>query len=158
MEMLDTFEDIARRASQFTEEKLENAGTTHPFEERAIHEKLPPKVKDLFDDTHYAEATFEAYKFLDRKISSFANIKESGYKLMMSAFSDSGPVKLNTLVTDSEKDEQRGYQFILAGAMSAVRNPRGHEHSQFDSADVCLDHLSLASMIIRRIENAGYSF
>jgi uncharacterized protein (TIGR02391 family) len=158
MERLDPFEDIVRRASQFTEEKLELAGTSHPFEERAIHDKLPPKVRKLFDDTHYAEATFEAYKFLDRKVSTFSSIKESGYKLMMAALSDSGPIKLNSLGTDSEKDEQRGYQFILAGAMSAVRNPRGHEYNYFGAPETCLDHLSLASMIMRKIEDAGYSF
>lgn len=158
MEMLDTFEDIARRASQFTEETLEDAGTTHPFEERAIHEKLPAKVRKLFDDTHYAEATFEAYKFLDRKISQLSGVKDSGYKLMMAALADAGPMPLNAGQTDSEKDEQRGYQFMLAGAMSALRNPRGHEFDYFDQVDTCLDHLSLASMLVRKIEEAGYSF
>jgi hypothetical protein len=62
--MLSRFENVVRRAAQFTEEQLGRSGIVHPFEERSIHEKLPPKVKKLFDDSHYAESTFEAYKFL----------------------------------------------------------------------------------------------
>lgn len=158
MAMLEVFEDIVRRVSQFTEETVEPSGATHPFEQRAIHDKLPPKVRKLFDDTHYAEATFEAYKFLDRKIASFSGLKETGYKLMMSALAESGPIKINGLLTDSEKDEQRGYQFILAGAMSALRNPRGHEFDYFDQVETSLDHLSLASMIMRKLEEAKYAF
>ncbi len=156
MGMFENFEDVVRRASQFTEEKLESASNSHPFDERAIHEKLPPKVRKLFDDTHYAESTFEAYKFIDRKIAQISGIKETGYKLMMAALADTGPVSINARQTESEKDEQRGYQFILAGAMSALRNPRGHEFDYFDQVETCLDHLSLASMLIRKIEEAGY--
>lgn len=156
--MLNRFEEIVRRAAQFTEEPLQDSGTGHPFEERAIHEKLPSKVRKLFDDSHYAEATFEAYKFLDKKISALSSIKESGYKLMMTALAENGSIRLNSLQTETDKDEQRGYQFMLAGAMSAVRNPRGHEFDHFDPAETCLDHLSLASLFIRRLEDSGYSF
>jgi uncharacterized protein (TIGR02391 family) len=156
--MLETFETIVRNAAQFSEEPLQEDRSGHPFDSRAIHEKLPAKVRKLFDDSHYAEATFEAYKFVDRKVSEISGLKESGYKLMMAALADAGPIKLNSLKSESEKDEQRGYQFMLAGAMSAVRNPRGHEFGQFDPAEMCLDHLSLASLFIRRLEDAGYSF
>ena len=158
MEMFEAFEDVVRRALQFTEEPFELTQSTHPFEERAIHEKLPIKVRKLFDDTHYAEATFEAYKFLDRKIAQLSGVKETGYKLMMAALSDTGPLAINARQTDSEKDEQRGFQFILAGAMSALRNPRGHEYDYFDQVETCLDHLSLASMLIRKLEEAHYAF
>ncbi len=154
--MFEAFEDIVRRASQFTEETLEHAGSAHPFDRRAVHEKLPLKVKKLFDDAHYAEATFETYKFLDRKIAKLSGLNETGYKLMMAALGESGPLAINARQSDSEKDEQRGYQFILAGAMSAVRNPRGHEFDYYEKIETCLDHLSLASMIIRKLEEAGH--
>src|SRR4051812_28009160 len=106
--MLETFEAIVRNAAQFSEEPLQEDRSGHPFDSRAIHEKLPPKVRKLFDDSHYAEATFEAYKFVDRKVSEISGLKESGYKLMMTALADVGPIKLNSLKSESEKDEQRG--------------------------------------------------
>lgn len=156
--MLESFENIVRQVGQYTEEPVKVRSDSDAFDERAIHEALPPKVRKLFDDSHYAESTFEAFKFLDKKISEFSGIKDSGQKLMMAALAESGPIKLSNLATDSEKDEQSGYRFMLAGSMSAVRNPRGHEHSQFDAAETCLDHLSLVSLFIRRLEDAGFSF
>ena len=62
----------------------------HPFDQRNIHPDLPPKVKKLFDDGHYAEATFEAFKYLDKKVQKHAGISESGFKLMMAAFDQGG--------------------------------------------------------------------
>jgi hypothetical protein len=56
----------------------------------------------------------------------------------------------------SEVDEQKGYRFVFAGSVWAIRNPRGHEHGVNDDIDTCLDHLSFISMLIRRLEGAGY--
>jgi uncharacterized protein (TIGR02391 family) len=109
--------------------------------------------KKLFDDGHYASATFEAYKLLDKEVSSLANSSESGVKLMMKAFSEQSPlIKLNDMSTTSKKDEQEGFKFIFSGSVLAIRNPRGHEYGVKDSPTECLDHLSLASMLLRRLE------
>jgi uncharacterized protein (TIGR02391 family) len=158
MAALDSFELIARSASLFTEEPIQAEQRTHPFIERNIHPKLPQKVLRLFDDTHYAEATFEAFKFLDRKISALTGLKKSGSKLMQEAFRDHAPaIQLTPLSTDSEVDEQRGFQWIFTGSVWAIRNPRGHEFNLVDDIDRCLDHLTFASMLMRRLEQAGYS-
>ncbi|MFZ7093708.1 TIGR02391 family protein [Primorskyibacter sp. 2E233] len=106
----------------------------------------------LFDDGHYAQSTFEAFKYLDNKVKKLSKIKDSGYKLMMAAFAENSPkIKLTALSTASEVDEQMGYKFIFAGAMSAIRNPRGHD-ILIDPIDRCLDHLSFASVLLRRLE------
>jgi uncharacterized protein (TIGR02391 family) len=87
-----------------------------------------------------------------------ANNSEAGFKLMMAVLSESSPqLKLTPCGTTSEKDEQKGFQFLFAGSMLAIRNPRGHEHSVIDSPDECLDHLSLASLLLRRLQSAGYT-
>ena len=72
---------------------------------------------------------------------------------MMQAFPEASPkIKLTELSTISEIDEQKGYQFIFAGSVMAIRNPRGHEYSVADTPDECLDHLSLASLLKRRLD------
>ena len=72
---------------------------------------------------------------------------------MMAAFNDSNPkVRLTNLSSQSEIDEQQGYRFIFAGAMSAIRNPRGHDIN-VDPIHRCLDHLSFASVLLRRLED-----
>ena len=129
----------------------------HPFDNRNIHQDLPPKVRELFDDGYYPEATFEAFKYLDKTVEKYSGLTESGAKLMMAAFNENNPkLKLTPLKTTSEKDEQQGYKFIFAGGVQAIRNPRGHEHSAVDNPDICLDHLSFVSLLLRRLEQAGY--
>jgi|SRR5579864_115471 len=129
----------------------------HPFDTRNIHPGLPAKVRELFDDGYYAESTFEAFKYLDKKVEQHSGISETGFKLMMAAFSEANPkLRLTPLITQSEKDEQEGYRFVFAGGVKAIRNPRGHEHSVKDDPDNCLDHLSFVSLLLRRLEQAGY--
>jgi uncharacterized protein (TIGR02391 family) len=128
----------------------------HPFDSRNIHPDLPPKVRQLFDDGHYPEATSHAFKFLEKKVQKHSGItSKSGEPLMMEAF-DGNTIKLNALITISEKDEQAGYRFIFAGGTRGIRNPRAHEPSILDDPDICLDHLSLVSLLLRRLEQAGY--
>jgi uncharacterized protein (TIGR02391 family) len=75
---------------------------------------------------------------------------------MMDAFSENNPkIRLNTLVTESEPDEQRGYKSIFAGASAGIRNPPGHEVDTSDTLDEALDYLALASLLLRRLDAAG---
>ena len=151
------FERVVRMAHKFTEARSVPTGGLHPFDQRDIHPKLPPVVKQLFDDSHFAQATFEAYKFVDKEVQRFSKSTESGFKVMMQAFAVENPlIRLNPLATPSEKDEQKGFQFLFAGSVLAIRNPRGHEYSLVDSPDQCLDHLSLASLLLRRLVDAGF--
>ncbi len=78
---------------------------------------------------------------------------------MQEAFKETGPsIKLTPLATQSEVDEQKGYQWIFTGAVWALRNPRGHEFDVQDDIDKCLDHLAFFSMLMRRLDEAGYKF
>ena len=118
---------------------------------------MPSIVRDLFHDGHYAQATFEAFKFIDKQVQHHSKLGESGVKLMMQAFAEASPaVRLTPLVTISERDEQKGFQFLFAGSVLAIRNPRGHEVSLPDGPDRCLDHLSLASLLLRRLDESGF--
>lgn len=152
-----TFENIVRKAAQFAEIPPQPAEEVHPFDSRDIHPKLPQIVRDLFDDGHYAQATFEAFKFIDEESRRLSSDPESGFKLMMKVFPDNSPkIQLTPCITTSDKDEQKGYQFLFAGSVLAIRNPRGHQHSVKDDPDTCMDHLSLASHLLRRLEKSGY--
>lgn len=151
------FETIVRKSGSVSENPEQEFFRSHPFDLHNIHPRLPPIVKDLFDDGHFAQATFEAFKFLDKEIQRFTGSEESGYKLMMQVFAENKPlIPLTKLSTLSEKDEQKGYQFIFAGSVLAIRNPRGHEYGVKDDPDRCLDYLSLISLLLRRLEESGY--
>jgi uncharacterized protein (TIGR02391 family) len=142
---------------RFSEGRPERTEDVHPFDSRDIHPKLPQVVRDLFDDGHYAQATFEAFKYIDKEIQRLSGDSESGFKLMMKVLPENTPlIQLTPCMTSSEKDEQKGYQFLFAGSILAIRNPRGHEHSVKDDPDTCMDHLSLASLLLRRLEKSGH--
>jgi uncharacterized protein (TIGR02391 family) len=156
-ESLLAFERIVRSTSAISTTIQDNdIGSTtgaHPFDERNIHSDISKVSKNLFDDGHYAQATFEAFKVIENTIKRLSALSESGHKLMMTAFAEAAPrIMLTSLSNQSEKDEQMGYKFIFAGSISAIRNPRGHDHL-IDSIDLCLDHLSIASVLMRRLEN-----
>lgn len=151
-DLLTSFEAIVRTVGGLSIRAEESEGQSHPFDERNIHPDIANVSLKLFDDGHYSQSTFEAFKYLDIQVKKLSKINDSGFKLMMTALSETNPkIKLTPLVTQSEIDEQMGYKHVFAGAMSAIRNPRGHDIN-IDPIDRCLDHLSFASVLLRRLE------
>jgi uncharacterized protein (TIGR02391 family) len=151
--MLKKFEMITRKASSFTSKNFDKEINLHPFDERNIHPSIVELTKKLFDDGHYSQATFEAFKYIDKEIQGITSTNKSGYKLMMDTFNEISPkIKLTNLSNQSEIDEQQGYKFIFTGSVLAIRNPRGHEYKIKESLNECLDHLSFASLLKRRID------
>jgi uncharacterized protein (TIGR02391 family) len=129
----------------------------HPFDTRNIHPDLPARVRKLFDDGHWEQSVFEAFKFIEKEVKRISGIRgKTGYALMMHAFDEnSAQVQLNGLATESEIDEQKGFKFLFAGAATGIRNPRGHEVDIGDTPDDALDYLALASLLLRRLDAAG---
>lgn len=159
---LDLFEKIVRAtflsdAEEETPTNTRKGVPLHPFELHNIHPDFPLKVRSLFDDGYGAEATFHAFKFIEKIVQKHSGSTEIGRKLMMIAFKKDTPlIKLNDLVNDSELDEQEGYSFIFSGAVMAIRNPGGHEIELSDDPDVCLEHLAFGTFLLRRLERSGY--
>ena len=115
---------------------------------------LKKKVEKLFRDGHHARAVEEAFKYLDNvvKKKSGDTSDSSGAALMTRVFSANSPVlKINSMNTRSEKDEQLGYMNILQGCMTGIRNPRAHESDWEDTEQHCLELLILANHLIERV-------
>src|ERR1700676_4910756 len=107
--VLSSFERVVRHARHVGARALPDAHDAHPFDERNIHPDISAVSLSLFDDGHYSQATFEAFKLLDIKVRDVSGIEDSGQKLMMAVFNETNPkIKLNDLVTVSDKDEQMG--------------------------------------------------
>jgi uncharacterized protein (TIGR02391 family) len=158
---LDLFEQFARKTlapTSTNDEPPEINGTpAHPFELRNVHPGFPAKVRKLFDNGHCAEATFHAFKFIEKVVQKHSGNTQNGRKLMMAVFNKDNPlIKLNSLSNASELDEQEGYSFVFAGAIMAIRNPGGHEIELSDDPDICLDHLTFGTLLLRRLERSGF--
>ncbi len=152
----EKFESIVRKTPPRATRQEEYEPSLHPFDTRNISPKLPNVVRELFDNGHYAQATFEAFKFKDKEVQRHSNIQETGFKLMMQAFGGNpASIMLTKMSTLTEEDEQKGFQFLFAGSALAIRNPRGHEYSIKDDIDLCLDHLTVSSILLRKLEEVG---
>lgn len=154
---LDDLEAVARSYPVVAIDIEERPTELHPFEVRNIHPDLPVKVRKQYDDGYFADAAFTAFKFIEQEVKRITGLRGiTGYKLMMAAFDETNAgVKINAGATDSDKDEQFGYRYMFAGAQSGIRNPRGHEVDLPDDPDMCLDHLSVASVLLRKLDAAG---
>lgn len=112
-------------------------------------------TRKLFVDRHYARAVEEAYKCLDNVVKDKSGLSISGKDLMDKAFSEKNPIlKLNTLNTTSQKNEQIGYMLVFGGCMTGIRNPRAHDHKKVDSPEVALEMLVWANHLMRMIDKA----
>lgn len=119
---------------------------------------LHPKVKeyslDLFNDGHYAPAIFEAVKGLNNYVKTKAGITDKDLSdAMAKAFNENNPIiKLNSLRTQSEIDEQKGFKFLYMGAMTGIRNPKAHTNIIQVDKNRTLEYLAFLSLLFRRVE------
>ena len=74
---------------------------------------------------------------------------------MRAAFSANSPLLyLNSLQSESDRNEQRGYMDLFAGAMTGIRNPRAHEHDIEDDPQVALELLVIANHLMRKLNGS----
>ena len=121
-----------------------------------IHPKIKKVSKGLFDDEHYAQAIFEAYKVVNNFVKEKSGCSNlDGKALMFKAFDEQNPILvLNGNSTTSEKDEQEGFKHLFAGAMQGIRNPKAHDYISQKDPYVTLQYLALASLLCRAIDNS----
>lgn len=125
------------------------------FDELVTNPALRKKTKKLYDDGHYARAVEEAYKLVDNTVAKLVKGRSrsvSGARLMREALSPGAPlIKMNELVSQSEKDEQQGYMDILAGSMTGIRNPRAHDSDWEDTRQRAAQLIILADHLLDKI-------
>ncbi|MBI4200388.1 MAG: TIGR02391 family protein [Chloroflexi bacterium] len=140
---------------------VEKSARTHldRFDEIVTFESLRTSSRSLFANGHYARAVEEAFKCLNNVIKEKSRLDElDGDALMRRAFSAENPaIKVNRFRSKSEKDEQRGYMELYAGAMTGIRNPRAHEHQLEDTPEAALEMLTIANHLFRKLESSRRS-
>lgn len=111
----------------------------------------------LVDD--YFHAILEATKSVADKLRARTGHSGDGAAIVEAAFGLTGGVPslaINTLRTDPEKDEQRGFANVLKGVFGMYRNPTAHAPRLTWATTECdaLDALTLLSLLHRRIDAA----
>lgn len=126
-----------------------------------IHPKIVTVSRKLFEDGHYANAAQDAFveindrvKKLFIKVNPTASKIPDGYAAMNIVFSDNNPlVEFCDRSNETGSNIQKGYMQMLAGAMSALRNPKAHANITITEDDA-MRRLMFASMLMYKIDEA----
>ncbi len=108
---------------------------------------------------NYFHAVFEAMKSITSKIRTFSGLTGDGAQLVEDAFSFSksgSPIlAINSLTTETELGEQRGFINLLKGLYGVIRNPLAHNPKiEWDMTEQdALDILTTISLVHRKLDN-----
>jgi uncharacterized protein (TIGR02391 family) len=136
--------------------KSEDAQRSDEISFGGLHPKIREATSRLFWHKHYAQAVFEAFKLVNNEVKSKSRLPQlDGKTLMEQAFSLHNPkIKLNDLVSQSDKDEQIGFMYIFSGAILGIRNPKAHDTIELTNPRRALEYLIFASLLLERLEEA----
>jgi uncharacterized protein (TIGR02391 family) len=124
------------------------------FQGRRIHPEVVKYCRSELMQENYFHAVFEASKGLAQRIRDMTGVQADGAKLIDRVFSIERPLlALNTLKTETETSEHKGYSALLKGCFAAVRNPLAHEPKiMWEGEDDAADYLSLISLLHRKLD------
>ncbi|MFI5297586.1 MAG: TIGR02391 family protein [Polyangiales bacterium] len=128
------------------------------LERRRVHAEVLRFCQPEFLEQNYFHAVLEATKSVAQKIRDKSGLTADGGELAQQAFGGlQPPLAVNTLTTDTERSEQRGFTNILVGMFGTFRNVTAHGPKvmwSVSEADA-LDLLSLVSYLHRRLDVAA---
>jgi uncharacterized protein (TIGR02391 family) len=106
---------------------------------------IPINVKILFNDMHYAESIFEAFKYIEVSVRNKSGLTDLyGMDLMKKAFGKSGILKNNNI----PEGEQVAQMELFSGAIGFIKNPKSHNIVTI-SKDKAIELLYLANYLLR---------
>ncbi|MCX5810242.1 MAG: TIGR02391 family protein [Proteobacteria bacterium] len=127
------------------------------LEDRKAHIEIFKYCREELLDENCFHAVLEAIKGVAERIRILSGLKTDGADLVNAVFSVKSPVlAINTLSSDTEQSEQKGFSNILVGLFGAVRNPTAHAPKVMwpMSEQDALDILSLISFVHRKLDGA----
>ena len=123
---------------------------------RRIHAEVIRYCRTELMQENYFHAVFEATKGLAQRIRSRANVDGDGAALVDRVFGGEKPVlALNSLQTESDRSEHRGFAALLKGCFAGIRNPLAHDPKiLWDGEDDAADYLTMISLMHRKLDGA----
>lgn len=111
---------------------------------------------DLFVSGHYNLSVAEAFKAVDKFVSSrVPEVPQNGTTLMDQIFAPASPyLQWSDMKTTSQVDEQKGYHRLYSGAMLGIRNPTTHEFGWVDEPELALELIVFAQHLLRKAKLA----
>ena len=126
------------------------------FNGRRIHPEVLKYCRAELLTENYFHAVFEASKGLAQRIREMSGVTLDGVALVDRVFALDRPVlAINSLRSETEKSEHKGFAALLKGCFGAVRNPLAHEPKiLWQGEEDAADYLSLISLLHRKLDEA----
>lgn len=125
---------------------------------RNVHSDVLKFCRAELMQDNYFHAVFEATKSVADKIRAKANLTGDGAEIIDEAFGIKSPIlAINTLQTETEQSEQKGFANLLKGIFGTFRNVTAHAPKvtwPMNEQDA-LDLLTFVSYAHRRIDSAA---
>jgi uncharacterized protein (TIGR02391 family) len=142
-----TISEARERASELRSE----------LERRSVHPDVLRFCKAELLQDNYFHCVLEATKSAAQKLRDRTGLESDGGSLVDQALSIKTPrLALNTLQTESEQSEQKGFANLLKGVFGTFRNVTAHApkiHWSVNRTDA-MDALTIISYIHRRLDEA----
>jgi uncharacterized protein (TIGR02391 family) len=126
--------------------------------QRRVHPDVLRFCRAELLQENYFHAVFEATKSVAEKIRAKTGLGSDGAELVDAAFKVEDPLlAINTLRSETERSEQKGFGNLLKGMFGTFRNVTGHapKITWPISEEDALDLLSLVSYMHRRLDAAA---
>lgn len=147
VEKAKTIADAEQRASRLK----------HKLENRNVHLAIFEYCKAELLLENYFHSVFEATKSIADRLRKMTGLYADGNALIETTFSTTNPlVKINNLVTDTDRSEHIGLCNLIKGIFGLIRNPTAHQPKiKFEiSEEEALDILNTISYIHKRLDRA----
>lgn len=140
------------------DEATERAGKLRKaLNSRSVHPDVLRFCKAELLQENYFHAVFEATKSVADKIKEKSGLGTDGSELVDGAFSIKNPIlAINSLQTESEQSEHKGFANLLKGLFGTFRNVTAHAPKikwRIEEQDA-LDLLTIVSYLHRRLDKA----
>lgn len=125
------------------------------FHGRLLHPEVIKYCRAELMQDNYFHAVFEATKGLAQRIRDMSGAQADGAALVDQVFSIERPLlAMNTLRSETERSQHRGFAALLKGCFAAVRNPLAHEPKiLWEGEEDAADYLSLVSLLHRKLDD-----
>ena len=104
--------------------------------ETTLEPRVWEAVRASFEARRFKEGVLDAIHLLTDVIRERSGEDGDGVALIGAAFGGNSPkLKINRLATETERNIQRGMEWLLRGFYQAIRNPRSHEAFEDNEPD-----------------------
>ena len=151
--------NLVTKATTITEAEQRVNRFKSKLESRNIHSKIYEYCNAELITENYFHSVFEAVKSIAEEIRKKTDLTLDGGELIEKALSVTNPlIKINSLLTETEQSEQKGFSNLIKGVFGMFRNTTAHAPKVvwIITEDEALDIMTTISLIHKKLNKNSH--